>query len=62
MTIERMTALITVLTIVIQSGLYLVSGGFTIGNRVTEITSEIKLLRSEVVSQNEIQNYRIEKL
>ncbi len=62
MTAERLAMLITVLTITTQSGLYLITGGFSMGNRVSDMTSEIKLLRSEVVAQNEIQNYRIEKL
>ncbi|MBD2628848.1 hypothetical protein [Trichormus variabilis] len=62
MSTERLTMLITVLTIATQSGLYLVTGGFSIGSKVSDMGAEIKLIRSEVVSQNEIQNYRLDKL
>ncbi|MGM3305104.1 hypothetical protein ACSQ6I_03815 [Anabaena sp. WFMT] len=62
MTAERLTVLITVLTVATQSGLYLVSGGFSVGSKVSDINAEIKLIRSEVIAQNEIQNYRLNKL
>jgi hypothetical protein len=59
---ERIGLLITALTIVTQSGLYLISGGFSVGSKVADMNSEIKLLRNEVVSQNQIQDYRLDKL
>lgn len=62
MTNQQVAVSITVLTVTVQAGLYLITGGFNLGNRVADITSEIKLLRAEVVAQNEIQNYRLDKL
>ncbi|MBD2569689.1 hypothetical protein [Anabaena lutea] len=62
MSTERLTMLITVLTIATQSGLYLITGGFSIGSKVSDMGAEIKLLRSEIVAQNEIQNYRLDEL
>lgn len=62
MTTQQVTILITVLTLSTQAALYLLTGGFTLGNRVSDISSEIKLLRTEVISQNQIQDYRIDKL
>jgi hypothetical protein len=59
---ERIAMLITVVTIASQSGLYLLSGGFSIGSRVSDMAAEIKLLRSDLVAQNNIQNYRLDKL
>ena len=59
---ERIGLSITALTIVTQSGLYLISGGFSVGSKVADMNSEIKLLRNEVVSQNQIQDYRLDKL
>ncbi|MEA5515534.1 hypothetical protein [Nodularia sp. UHCC 0506] len=57
MTAQKLTVLITVLTLSTQAALYLLTGGFTLGNRVSDISSEIKLLRAEITSQNQIQDY-----
>jgi uncharacterized protein YjfI (DUF2170 family) len=62
MNVQQVSILITVLTIVTQSGLYLLSGGFSIGSRVSDISAEIRLLRGEVISQNQIQDYRLDRL
>ncbi|WP_353930963.1 hypothetical protein WJM97_22335 [Okeanomitos corallinicola TIOX110] len=62
MTTERATMLITILTIVTQVALFLVSGGFTVGGKLTAIDSEIKILRQEIMGQNQVQDYRIERL
>jgi hypothetical protein len=62
MSTERLTMLITVLTIVTQSGLYLLTGGFAAGGKLTQIESEIKLIRQEVTSANQIQDFRLGKL
>jgi hypothetical protein len=62
MSTERLTMLITVLTIAIQSGLYLITGGFAAGGKLTQIESEIKLIRQEVTSANQIQDFRFGKL
>ncbi|MBD2692634.1 hypothetical protein [Anabaena catenula] len=62
LTTERVTVLITVLTILVQAGLYLSSGGFAAGSKLNQIESELKLIRQEVVSANQIQNYRLDKL
>lgn len=59
---ERIGLSLTALTIVTQSGLYLISGGFSVGSKVADMNSEIKLLRNEIVSQNQIQDYRLDKL
>lgn len=47
MTTQQVTILITVLTLSTQAALYLLTGGFTLGNRVADISSEIKLLWTE---------------
>ncbi len=62
MTTERVTMLITVLTIVTQGSLYLLSGGFAAGGKLNQIESEMKLIRQEVVAANQIQDYRLDKL
>ncbi|TAF07775.1 MAG: hypothetical protein EAZ77_08680 [Nostocales cyanobacterium] len=62
LTTERVAMLITILTIVTQAGLFLVSGGFTVGGRLSDITSEMKILRQEVAASNQIQEYRLDKL
>ncbi|MTJ12352.1 hypothetical protein FJR11_07030 [Anabaena sp. UHCC 0187] len=59
---ERVTMLITVLTVATQVGLYLLTGGFAAGGKLNGIESEIKLIRQEVVSANQIQDYRLDKL
>jgi len=59
---EKVTMLITVLTVVTQTGLYLLTGGFAAGGKLNGIESEIKLLRQEVSSANQIQDYRLDKL
>ncbi|MDP5016553.1 MAG: hypothetical protein NWQ43_04495 [Dolichospermum sp.] len=59
---ERVTMLITILTIATQAGLYLLTGGFAAGGKLNGIESEIKLIRQEVVSANQIQDYRLDKL
>jgi hypothetical protein len=38
-------ALITAITIVTQSGLHLLTGGFAAGGKLSEINSEVRLLR-----------------
>jgi hypothetical protein len=62
MTTERVTMLITVLTIVTQGGLFLLSGGFAAGGKLSDISSEMKILRQEVTAANQIQDYRLDKL
>lgn len=62
MTIERVTMLITILTIVTEIGLFLVSGGFTVGGKLSDIYSEMKILRQEVQAGQKIQDYRLDKL
>jgi hypothetical protein len=62
MSSERVGMLIAVLTIATQSGLYLLSGGFSVGEKVSNMNSEIRLLKNEVISQNQIQDYRLDKL
>ena len=53
---------IAIITAAIQSGLYLLSGGFAAGDKLSEMNSEIKLLRHEVAASNKIQDYRLDKL
>jgi hypothetical protein len=62
MSTERMAMLITILTAVTQGGLYLLSGGFAVGGKLSDVTAEIKLLRQEVQASNQIQDYRLDKL
>jgi hypothetical protein len=62
MSTERLTMLITVLTVVTQSGLYLFTGGFATGGKLNQIESEVKLIRQELVGANQIQDYRLDKL
>jgi hypothetical protein len=59
---ERVTMIITILTIATQAGLYLLTGGFAAGGKLSDIESEIKLIRQEVVGANQIQDYRLDKL
>ncbi len=62
MNAERIGMLVAGLTVITQSGLYLLSGGFSVGSKVADMNAEIKLLRNEIVSQNRIQDYRLDKL
>jgi hypothetical protein len=62
MNTERLGVTITIITITVQVGLYLLSGGFSVGSKVSDMGAEIRLLRSEITAQNEIQNYRLDKL
>lgn len=62
MTTERITMLVAIVTILTQSGLYLLSGGFTAGGKLTKIESEMKMIRQELNSANRMQDYRINKL
>jgi hypothetical protein len=59
---DGIMVLITVITIVTQSGLHLLTGGFAAGGKLSEINSEVRLLRHEVAAANKIQDYRLEKL
>jgi phosphoribosylformylglycinamidine (FGAM) synthase-like amidotransferase family enzyme len=59
---ERVMMLITLVTVFIQGGFYLLSGGFSIGDKLSGVTAEIKLLRQEVAASNQIQDYRLDKL
>jgi hypothetical protein len=59
---ERVMTLIALLTVFAQGGLYLLSGGFTIGDKLSGVVAEIKLLRLEVTASNQIQDYRLDKL
>ncbi len=54
--------LITAITIVAQSGLHLLTGGFAAGGKLSEINSEVRLLRHEVAASNKIQDFRLDKL
>jgi len=56
------TLLITILTVATQSVFYLLTGGFAAGGKLSEMNSEIKLLRQEVAGANQIQDYRLDKL
>lgn len=62
MTVERGMALVTIMTIATQLGLFLVSGGFTVGGKLSNIDSEMRLLRQEVQAANKIQDFRIDKV
>ncbi|MGB3422702.1 MAG: hypothetical protein WBA52_20165 [Dolichospermum sp.] len=62
MTVERGMALITIMTIATQLGLFLVSGGFTVGGKLSNIDSEMRLLRQEVQAANKIQDFRLDKV
>jgi len=41
---------------------YLLTGGFAAGGKLSEINSEVRLLRHEVVASNKIQDFRLDKL
>jgi hypothetical protein len=62
MTVERGMALVTIMTIATQIGLFLVSGGFTVGGKLSNIDSEIRILRQEVQAANKIQDFRLDKV
>ncbi|MEY3400732.1 MAG: hypothetical protein RLZZ86_335 [Cyanobacteriota bacterium] len=62
MTVERGMALVTIMTIATQLGLFLVSGGFTVGGKLSNIDSEMRLLRQEVQAANKIQDFRLDKV
>ena len=53
---------IAILTAAVQSGLYLLTGGFAAGDKLSEINSEVRLLRHEVAASNKIQDFRLDKL
>jgi hypothetical protein len=53
---------ITITTIVTEVAIYLLTGGFAAGGKLSEINSEIKMLRHEVAASNKIQDYRLDKL
>jgi hypothetical protein len=53
---------ITITTVLSQSALFAASGGFSAGKQLAEIGSELKLLRTEIVSSNQIQDFRISSL
>lgn len=59
---ERLTMLITILTIVVQAGLFLLSGGFAAGGRLADISGEIKGLRQEIQAINRVQDHRLDIL
>jgi hypothetical protein len=59
---ERVTMIITILTIATQAGLYLLTGGFAAGGKLSDIESEVKVIRQEVVGANQIQDYRLDRL
>jgi hypothetical protein len=56
------TLLITILTVATQSVFYLLTGGFAAGGKLSEMNSEMKLLRQEAAGANQIQDYRLDKL
>lgn len=62
MTTERVGMLITLITILTQAGLYLLSGGFSVGTKLSDMQAEMKMIRQELKSANQIQDYRINKL
>ncbi|BAY16884.1 hypothetical protein NIES21_27180 [Anabaenopsis circularis NIES-21] len=62
MTTERIGMLVTLVTIVTQAGLYLLSGGFSAGGKLTKIESEMRMIRQELKAANQMQDYRINKL
>ena len=62
MTVERGMALVTIMTIATQLGLFLVSGGFTVGGKLSNVDSEMRLLRQEVQAANKIQDFRLDKV
>ena len=53
---------ISILTVITQCGLYLLSGGFAAGGKLSEMSSDIKLLRQEIAATNQIHDYRLDKL
>ncbi|MBD2489439.1 hypothetical protein [Aulosira sp. FACHB-615] len=62
MTAERIGMLVTSVTIITQAGLYLLSGGFSAGGKLTKIESEMRMIRQELRASNQMQDYRINKL
>ncbi|MBD2592888.1 hypothetical protein H6G74_00920 [Nostoc spongiaeforme FACHB-130] len=62
MTTERIGMLVTIVTVVTQTGLYLLSGGFSAGGKLTKIESEMRMIRQELKAANQMQDYRINKL
>ncbi|MBD2503125.1 hypothetical protein [Anabaena azotica] len=61
-TSERVIMLVTVVTVVTQGALYLLSGGFAAGNELSQIRAELKLIRQETTAANRLQDYRLEGL
>jgi hypothetical protein len=53
---------ITLTTLFCQTGLYLASGGFSAGRQLTIIEAEIKLMRTEVLAANQIQDLRLSNI
>ncbi|MCC5638519.1 hypothetical protein LC593_22330 [Nostoc sp. CHAB 5844] len=62
MTAERIGMLVTIVTIITQAGLYLLSGGFTAGGKLSQIQAEMRMIRQELKSANQLQDYRLNKL
>lgn len=62
MTVDRGMMLVTMATITTQIGLFLVGGGFTVGGKLSDIDSQMRLLRQEVQAANKIQDYRLDKV
>ena len=62
MTGEKIGIVITAATVVVQSVIWTASGGFTAGGKLALIESEIKLIRQEIGTADQLQNYRLDKL
>ncbi|MBD2416069.1 hypothetical protein H6G80_03130 [Nostoc sp. FACHB-87] len=65
LTNERIAMLgvfITLLTISSNVVVYLISGGFSAGTKLSEIKSDIKIMRNDIKSSNQMQDYRIKQL
>jgi hypothetical protein len=59
---EKIGITITAATVVVQSVIWTASGGFTAGGKLALIESEIKLIRQEIGTTNQLQDYRLDKL
>ncbi len=72
MTNERIAMIgiiITLITVLSNLSIYLVSGGFSAGNKLTKIELEMKMIRQEIKASNDkqeasnkMQDYRVEQL
>jgi len=59
MTTERLTMLLAAASLIGQFSVYLLSGSFTIGEKLTTIEADIKSLKIESLATNKIQSHRL---